>query len=254
MTPDDFELMAYVDGELDAQTSKRVAEAVDADPVLRAKVDALIESRDVARAAYAAAEEAPLSPALKEMMNELREDLDAQDPDPVWQGSSSDLSGGASVMSWARYRLAAMTSMGVVLGAAAAWMLFSQNQSHPFLILTDANDVSLSGHAQRVLSETPAGQGGEGLSVQASFMSEQGAACRQFELSNKAGIACLDQQEWQLVILTDLPNQGQFQAAGGSDALALATAKLGVSKVLTEEEEAARIANGWQPPGDSLVD
>ena len=59
MTPDDFELMAFVDGELDAQTSKRVAEAVEADPALRAKVDALIESRDVARAAYAPAEDAP---------------------------------------------------------------------------------------------------------------------------------------------------------------------------------------------------
>ena len=50
MTPDDFELMAYVDGELDAAASKRVAEAIDADSALRVKVEALIESRAIAKA------------------------------------------------------------------------------------------------------------------------------------------------------------------------------------------------------------
>lgn len=250
MSPDDFELMAYVDGELDAQTSKRVAEAVDADPDLRAKVDALIESRDVARAAYASTEESPLSPALDEMMAGLREDLDAPDPEPSWPASDSGLSGGATVMSWSRRRLAALTGMGAVIGAFAAWMLTSQFQPQPLLILTDTNEAALSNHAQRVLNETPAGHDRDGLSVQVSFVSEDGAACRQFVVSTQAGIACLAGTEWHLVILSDAPDEAQFQAAGGSDALAIATAELGVLKVLSEEEEAARISNGWQPRVD----
>ncbi|NQY96642.1 MAG: hypothetical protein HRT82_05735 [Henriciella sp.] len=247
MTPDDFELMAFVDGELDAQTSKRVAEAVEADPALRAKVDALIESRDVARAAYAPAEDAPLSPALKEMMDGLQADLDAPEPVRAWQGVSDGMGSGAGVLSRTRYRLAAMTSVGVALGAAAVWMLFQQAQPQSLLILSEAGELALSDRAQRILDETPSGHNAHEFSVQASFVSENGAACRQFEVTDKAGIACLDQQDWKLVVLTDLPDEGLYQAAGGTDVLAVATAELGVAKVLTKEEEAARIANDWQP-------
>lgn len=250
MIPDDFELMAYVDGELDAQTSKRVAEAVEADPALRAKVEALIESRDVARAAYGAAAAAPLSPALSEMMDDLRQDLKTPEQAPVWSTPDSLSSGSAGLLSWGQSRIAALTGIGFVVGAAAVWIGMSQIQPNSVLVLTDTNELVLSSQAQRLLSETPAGGQLDSIHVQTSFLASDGTACRQFTASDRTGIACLDQQSWRLVILTDTPNDTQFQAAGGSTALAVATARLGVSKVLSEEEEAARIENGWRPLKD----
>lgn len=247
MIPDDFELMAYVDGELDAQTSKRVAEAVEADPALQAKVAALIESRDVARAAYGAAAARPLSPALSEMMTDLRQELDAPEQAPVWSTPGSTSPGGAGLLSWGRTRIAALTGIGFAAGAMAVWMSLSQMQPDSILILTDTHEMVLSSQAQRLLAETPAGTQLDGIHVQTSFLASDGTACRQFTVSDQTGIACLDQQAWRLVILTDTPSDTQFQAAGGSNALAVATAELGVTKVLSAEEEAARIENGWQP-------
>lgn len=250
MIPDDFELMAFVDGELDGPSSKRVAEAVEADPALQAKVDALIASRDAARAAYAPAEEAPLSPALNEMMSALEQDLAASEQDMAGHSLEHGSSGGAGILAWAQTRIAAMTGLGFAGGALAVWMMMSQLQPEPFLVLTEANDVTLSSQAQRMLTEVPAGRAINGVSVQTSFVSGDGAVCRQFAASNQVGIACLDQQVWNLIILTEAPSETEFQAAGDSDALAAATAKLGVSKVLSAEEEAARIENSWQPLND----
>jgi len=247
MIPDDFELMAYVDGELDAQSSKRVAEAVEADPALQAKVDALITSRDVAKAAYAPAEAAPLSSALSETLATLEQELQAPERDIAALSPEQISSGGAGMISWVQDRFAVMIGLGFAGGALAAWTMMSQLQPEPFLILTETNDVTLSGHAQQLLSETPSGRAIDGVSVQTSFRSDDGRACRQFTLSNQAGIACLDQQVWTLIILTDAPSNTEFQAAGGSDALAVATANLGVSKVLSADEEAALIENEWQP-------
>lgn len=247
MIPEDFELMAYVDGELDAQSSKRVAEAVEADPVLQAKVDALIESRAVARAAYAPTQDAPLSPALEGMMEDLRAGLEEEGDAPAWQVADDSQSGGSAVLSWTRRRVAAMTAMGVAVGALATWALMPQTQPQSFLIMTEANGAMLSERAQSVLSQTPAGEAVNGLTVKTSFVSSEGESCRQFTLSKQAGIACRDANAWRLVILTNLSSGGDFQAAGGTDPLAVAAAGLGVSRVLSDEEEAAYIAQNWRP-------
>lgn len=244
MIPDDFELMAYVDGELDARSSKRIAEAVEADPVLQAKVDALIESRAVARAAYAPTQEAPLTPALQDMMDDLEAGLESQSDAPVWQSADASQSGGAGMLSWARHRVAAMTAMGVAFGALATWTLMPESET--FLILTAANGPQLSDRAQKVLSQTPAGEVVDGFSVQTSFVSGEGRSCRQFTIVDQAGIACSDAGEWHLVILADTPANSDFQAAGSTDPLAVATAGLGVVSVLTDEEEAAQIAQNWR--------
>lgn len=248
MIPDDFELMAYVDGELDARSSKRIAEAVEADPALQAKVDALIESRAVARAAYAPTQEAPLSPALQDMMDELEAGLESHSDAPVWQSADASPSGGAGMLSWARHRAAAMTAMGVAVGALATWTLMPQTEA--FLTLTEESGPQLSDRAQYVLSQTPAGEDVDGFSVQASFVSGEGRSCRQFTLSSQAGIACFDADDWHLVILADAPGNGDFQAAGGSDPLAVAAAALGVARVLSDEEEAAQIAQNWRRQED----
>ncbi len=250
MIPDDFELMAYVDGELDARSSKRIAEAVEADPALQAKVDALIESRAVARAAYAPTQEAPLSPALQDMMDDLEAGLESQNDAPAWQSADASPSGGAGMLSWARHRAAAMTAMGVAVGALATWTLMPQTQTEAFLTLTEATGTRLSDRAQRALSQTPAGENVDGFTVQTSFVSGAGRSCRQFTLVDQDGIACLDASEWHLVILTDIAGSSDFQAAGGTDPLAVATAGLGVSRILSDEEEAAQIAQNWRRQSD----
>lgn len=246
MTPDDFELMAYVDGELDAAASKRVAEAIDADSALRVKVEALIESRAIAKAAYAPIDEPDLSPALESLIDRIQVDLAKPEGEAPWGVSHS----GSGVMTWAQDRWAAMTATGFLAGALAVWGMLSMTQPDPILLFADDGRATLSERTQTVLSGTPSGQPVGEMIIQASFISDSGDACRQFELADHAGIACYGTTGWQLVILADLGDDDRYQAAGSSDPLAVAAAAIGVAEVLSEKAEAARIQSDWQPADD----
>lgn len=247
MTPDDFELMAFVDGELDPKTSKRIAEAVDDDPVLQAKAEALAASRDVARAAYAAAHEAPLSPALEQMMEGLDRALDQDEAATSWQSNDVDVIGSAGILAWASGRLAAMTAAGFAVGVVATWLVSQQMQPKPFLTFADANGTDLSVNAQKVLDRAPSGVALNGVMMRTSFISNQGETCRQFELADQHGVACLKENAWHLLVLVEKPESENFQAAGNLDPLAVVVSGLGVKHILTMQEEAARIENSWRP-------
>ena len=247
MIPDDFELMAYVDGELDPQTSKRVAEAVEADPALREKVEALIASRELARAAYSPAEAAPLSPALDDMMKDLGEALAQPDIAPDWQSAGARVSGLTGFMAWARPVPAAMVAIGIAAGALMTWAVLQQTQPRPFLSVSQSSGTILSAQAQQALNSTPTNEVAYGADMVATFITDAGETCRQFELADQVGIACRDQESWHLVVLAAQPDQDQFRPAGATEPLAAFTAQLGVQKVLSESEEAALIASSWRP-------
>lgn len=250
MTPDDFELMAYVDGELDPQTSKRIAEAVDADPALQAKVEALIASREIARAAYEPAHDQPLSPALEQMMAELDHELKEDAETSSAPSQASGMTGSTAVLAWAQGRLAAMTAAGFAAGMMAAWAFVQQIQPEPFLTIADGSGTELSEAAQHVLNRASTGIELDGVTIEASFISDQGEACRQFELVDQRGVACLAQDAWRLIALVHKPAEQNFQAAGTTDPLAVAVAGLGVKHILSGQEEAARIENRWRPLED----
>lgn len=247
MTPDDFELMAYVDGELDAAASKRIAEAINADPVLQDKVDKLIESRTIAKAAYAPAEEPELSPGLESLIDGIRDDL--AKPEKELPGAMAG-SGGGGALTWVQGRWATITATGFAAGALAVWGMMTMVQPDPLLTLAGDGSAVLSTRAQTVLSTSPSGQRAGEMVIQTSFISDNGAPCRQFELADQAGIACRAEAGWQLIVLADIASNDRYQAAGNTDPVAVAAAALGVSDVLSNAAEAALIEANWQPPLD----
>lgn len=247
MTPTDFDLMAYVDGELDAKTTKAVAEAVEADPSLQKQVDQLIESRRVARVAFDSVDDAPLTEGLSALIKAIEDDVEVESAReeqlPTFTGSSA--TGGT--MSWARANWLTFSGAAFALGLAAGWGLLRPPATQAFLQLADTESAALSREANTLFSKIESGDKAHGIQVQTSFISASGKPCRQFESAHHSGIVCRQNEGWQLVVLAEQSAADRYHAAGLFDPVAVATADLGVERVLTLQEEATMIEQGWSP-------
>ena len=231
----DETLMALADHELDAQTARRVSQAVAADPVLAARLARFTETRrllgDAARAPQAGATaEDPLAAMIRASVTRPEEK-----PAPPLAAANLNR----------RPVLAAAASMAIA-AMGLGWWVWSDRQPDGLSLPELAALDSLPSGESRAL-----GTGGE-LTMIASFRSSAGALCREFETSQSDNIrtvlACHDDDGWQQrFAATAKAGESGYQPASGQGQIDEALAAIGAGAPLTPEDEAAAL--GGNPPG-----
>lgn len=190
-------LMAYADGELDAETSARVEAAAAADPAL---------ARVVAR-----------HRALRE---ELRRGFDTVIGEPVPEqllaavrsGAAEPIDLGArrharrsdaalaaqSRWSWAQWGAIAASLVIGVLAGTRFW-----TGPEPMLLHSEATGLSAGGELASALTGKLASESdpGDAVRLGPSFRAETGEYCRSFAIARAAGLACREEGRWRVELL-----------------------------------------------------
>ena len=245
---DDAELVAWIDGELDASDAARVAAAVAADPVLAKHADAhrrlagrlasgfapLLEmpATPVAKIPAAAALETPAASTLEQM--NVVSLAEARATRVVRSTASNDRRSYAA--------LAATLVAGLTTGLLAGGPL-----SAPRGIADAPGAMVASGALAAALDQQLSGQPGA-VRISLSFRDHGGAYCRSFAGAAVAGIACRDTSRWQVryaAAQSGATAAYRTAAAGDAGLLAASDAMIDGAPLNADGEQAAR-GTGWR--------
>lgn len=245
MTVSDETLMAYVDGELDAETRATVEAAMADDPELARRVDEQRALREQLRAAFEPVLEEPLPARLIERARtaaaggaradavSLRRAARRRGSWPVWLALAASLVVGVFAGRWT-FRGGPVSPIGWYDGRLTARG-----------VLADALTGQLASNQAA----------GAPVRIGVTFRSKSGRYCRTFSLRapEVAGLACHAGSRWQLEVLTRTEARnagpGSYQEASSSmppAVVAAVRADIAGEPLDAGAERAAR-RRGWSP-------
>ena len=240
MIIDDETLMAFADGELDAERTEHVHEALASDAALRERLEALRGVDNLLRAAVAPSLDIP-----ERFAQLLKPSATVTDIATKRR----------STRSW-------IIPAGTAIAAGFATLMFAN-------ILTPQSDnwlrhvkdgVAISGAVELAAINTPSGQlvksGDLNIRPIMSFVANDGRSCRELHIRDKEMaariVACRDQDEdeWCIQAMASMPANDfpdSYHTAGvkKDPIIDAAYARLGVKEVLDEKSENATIARKW---------
>ena len=201
MTISDEMLAAYVDGELEAAELARVEQAIAKDPQLAQRVAQQRALRARLRGAY----DGVLQEELPQRLVQARMGASSGPAQVInlarVRAERSRRGGGQRQFKLRRYSVAASLAVGLLAG------FLLERLAAPGA-LTEMHDGALiaRGSLARALDEQLTGSGAAATAVRIglSFRSRSGNYCRTFTLIGSrglAGLACREQERWQLVNL-----------------------------------------------------
>ena len=231
---EDEMLMAYADGELDAETAARVEAALEQDQGLAERLGVFLTSRSALKAAFDPP--LPVSPQLEAAVRAMA----APEPQVVALSARRP-----ARPAWVPAAMAACLALAVGLGAG--WGLRG-----PASLPGAAPQLALAEGAAAVLAALPSGQsadlpGGHSLTVIASFEDAAGTLCREIAQDGAGGsvlaVACKTNAGWELRFALAAGTGGAgYQPASAPEALDAWLAATGAGAPLPPEAEAAALA------------
>ncbi|MGP1356283.1 hypothetical protein [Roseicyclus sp.] len=245
MTPteyDDTVLMAYADGALDADAARRIEAAAKADPEIAARIDMFRQTGALLGALGAAREVEPLPDTLVRNVEQTLARARSDDtvvafprPRPTW-------------------RPAALAASLALVAGALGGIVATLSWQGPETGARSLTLLDTAGLAE-VLDSLPAGASGPAgdgeVTIIASFLTGDGAFCRELELDVASGgtivsVACREDDAWTARFAMVTQDSG---AEGYAPASALATldaflGTIGAGAPLSPEEEATRLSPG----------
>lgn len=251
---DDETLMAFADGELDAETTAAIEEAMGTDDAFVVRVATFMESRALASAALKPLIDEPVPEALtrsvQKLIDEARQRENAavdasKQPAPdnvvIFQPRTAPRKVSSS---WA---LPLAASLAAVIVGAGGYL--AGKAGGPFrdgLAVASISDPAII----RALDATPSGAdvkvGDAMVKLVSSFRDEAGALCREFELhraskSSLVSVVCRTDQQWDVRLAVAAPAAGQdYVPAGASETVDayLTTTQAGAPLSEAEEKKA----------------
>ncbi|WP_150290252.1 anti-sigma factor family protein [Sphingobium estronivorans] len=203
---DEAMLIAWVDGELDEVTRRRVDRAVAEDPALAGRLEMHRRLRERVSGHYAPVEAEPVPPAMRAL-----------------------LEGGAKVVPLARPATPRWRNWGIGGAIAASLVLglgighLSGGPSGPVAV-SDGAMVAQGELASALDTQLASAQDGAAIRIGLSFQRKGGGWCRSFEGQAVAGVACRERQGWQVQQLVPGAGQGTaYRQASSGDARITAT-------------------------------
>lgn len=260
-TFDDETLMAFADGELDAETSSAVEEALNDDADLQARVAVFLETGHLAKAAVRAAFDGQVPHKLRDDVQGLieasRDQVDTSDasgagetivpfrrkrPDPKTEAPV-----GGILSNWALPLAACIAlTIGAIGGYGFSRILPTQEAGLEIAIL---NHDGLGAALEQVQSGSESQlSGSEGrFRAIASFKDDAGAFCREFEVDQTDGttlvaVACKRTKDWnvQFAVVAKSSDTG-YAPASSLEALDAYLASIGAGEPMSTESEAREL-------------
>jgi hypothetical protein len=248
MTPTDPLLMAYVDGELDADARARLDAQLANDPQLAARVRRERDLRARMQAAFDGVLQEPVPQRLLDVVSRAEAGV----------ASVSELAArrvrGPEVARWPRWSaLAASVLLGLILGAA----LYRSQFSGP-LVLRDGQMLAQGALRAALDTQLARDRPASGAQVGYSFLSKSGDYCRSFTLTGQdlSGIACRSGGQWQVQATARPAAAAVTGEAGGlrmaaspwPEALTATGDALRAGDPLDAEAERQAVQRGWTRP------
>lgn len=245
--PDEI-LMAYADGEVDADTRRRIEAAMASDPTIAERVARHRALRAELGAAFGGVLDEAVPSRLLDAANSspasLRPATVADLNAARAAKSGGTKSGGWSWPEWTA--IAASLLIGVFAGRSAL-------QPEPSEIFaTTARGIVASGYLATALNDHPSGTPTDSAArIILSFRSKGGDYCRSFDAGMTAGFACREDNEWRVRALSqsaaNIAASGEYRMAGSELPPAILTAIDDVmeGEALDGEQERAARQRGW---------
>ena len=256
MNIDDETLMAFADGELDADGIATVENAMRSDPELQRRVAAHRELRRRLQSAYAP----ELAEAVPERLLRAARGSAADSPDRVVdlqkaRDKSKRVNQAPQGPPW--WRPVGAMAASVIVGIGAGHFFWRGDES-PFA-RSAAGAVVAHGQLASALSAqlTVDQRPGSAVRIGMSFRAKSGEYCRTFSLlgeTSPAGVACRHGSDWQIHALTEASGGAgmpEYRTAGSAMAPAvLAAVENDIDgDPLDQGEEAAARDTGWKAAG-----
>lgn len=243
----DETLMAYADGEVDADTRRQIEAAMAADPAIAERVARHRALRVDLGAAFGGVLDEPIPSRLLDAAN--------SSPTPTRSATVTDLSAaraaksggqGSRTWSWPEWTaIAASLLIGVLAGRSA----LQPGQSEMFATRSDGIIATgeLSAALDRQLSGTATG--GD-VHIGLSFRAKDGNYCRSFAAGTAAGFACREDAQWRVRALNEAGAPaagGEYRMAGSElpPAVLAAIDDVMEGEALDREQEQAAREHGW---------
>lgn len=208
-------LMAYVDGELDAEQAERVEQAMRQDVTLRNKV---AQQRALRTQLQQGLSGVLAEPVPTRLLDVLQAQRTAKTTDNVVDlADKREQKTRASAPRW-QFRewgaMAASLVAGIVIGVS---MLNSGSNA---LITSRDGSVVAQGQLADALSTQLASHTASSVHIGVSFRNREGHYCRSFVVQDDkslAGLACHEQDSWRVQMLTEANAQsGEYRQAGST--------------------------------------
>ena len=217
----DETLMAFADGMLDEPLFSAVAEAVDRDPALSARLEQLVDGAALARQGFA--------PLLQPVPPELEASVKAMITRQERKRSA------ATRWNWAWL----FPLVGATAAVAAVVVVLPALQTPATGILGGLDQSQL----QAALDTVPSGADyaltdGRQLHAVATFTDQSGILCREFELPGYAMVACREATQWQvtMAVATGQGDDG-YRTASSLAVLDTYLAEIGASAPILDADE-----------------
>ena len=251
MTISDELLMAYVDGELDAQARSEVERAIESDPEVARRVSRQRALRDKLRAAFDGVLSEPVPDRLVAAAREGNQEAGVTD---LAQTRADRAAAQRARRRWSWPEWSAIAA-SVVLGAVIGHLALSQRDIVPFTT-ADGRLVARGGLADALTNQLASTQSADSTTrIGVSFRSKTGQYCRTFVThagGGLAGLACRESNGWTLEGLARAPAE-----SGGTETYATAGSSLPTAVLQTLQEqiagepldataEAAAQKSGWR--------
>lgn len=234
----DETFFAWLDGELDPQEAARVEAEVAADPRLSAMATEHRAMQDRLRSAFGTIVDAPLPEAL---LTTIRNPPQAEVIDFDQARKRRESRHWASTAQWGA--MAATLAVGIFVGT-----LFPRQQQSGPVELQDGKLYAASALDQALgaqLASAPAGA----VRIGMTFRDQDGAICRSFTARASSGLACRENNRWQVRGLFAAPEGqgGDYRMAAGMDPnlAALVDSTIRGEPFDAAQEKASK-AHGWK--------
>ena len=228
---DETMLIALVDGELDEVSRRRIERAVAEDPALAARLDMHVRLRERLADHYAPIEAEPVPAAMRALLQ--AEAKVVPFARPVAARRHAWMTGGA---------IAASLLLGLGIGH------FSGGGGDSPVAVEQGTMVAQGELASALETQLASAQDSAPIRIGLSFRRKGGGWCRSFEGQAISGVACRQEQGWQVQQL--VPGSGQetaYRQASSGDVRLMATvdALMDGSPLDAAQEKAAK-ARRWQ--------
>lgn len=240
---DDETLMAFADGELDAETSARIEAAMETDDSLVEKVAGFMESRARAADALKPLIDEPVPETLMRTVRAMVDNADATkaaDNVVAFQPRTAP-------NSW-RWAMPLAASLAVIVAGAGGYLAGrASSPSQGGGTVAQLDDPAISKALDTAPSGNEVGTGFGTMKLVSSFRDEAGGLCREFELSgpsNVVTIACRSNGRWDMRLAVATPTTGtDYVPAGATETIDAYLATIHAGAPLSEAEEAEALGS-----------
>lgn len=232
MSFDRATIAAYVDGELDLVTARRIEKAMESDAGLAEAVSQEQALRSRLSAHFDPVATEPVPERLAALLSGNVSSLEAHRPEKTTRWHQS------SVIQWGA--MAASLVVGLMIGGTAL------NRDAGYVRDNNGALVASGKLADALQTQLASTQGANPeVRIGTSFAAKDGGYCRTFESASLDGIACHVGKDWQLKQTLSGDSASEYRQASAG-ALAEAAAGMMAGEAMDAAGEKAAAQRGWR--------